>query len=257
VTLDDRWIQAAQAAAQAARAAITPWYRAAVPTHVKEAASPIVTEADLAAERAMRTVLATHTPEAGVLGEELGHDRPELDWQWVLDPIDGTIAFAAGKPTFATLIGLLHEGRPVLGLIDQPITRERWLGVRGRPTTHDGVPVRTREVAVAQVRFATTSPWMFDRPGDQAFLAWVREAAHVTSWGGDAYNYGLVASGGLDLVVERGLALHDWAALVCVIEGAGGRMTDWSGAPLAPGATDVVAAASEAVLEAALTQLTA
>ncbi|HYZ47988.1 MAG TPA: inositol monophosphatase family protein, partial [Sphingomonas sp.] len=156
---------------------------------------------------------------------------------------DGTRAFIGGRPTFGTLIALLVGGRPVLGVIDQPVAGERWIGAAGMPTLLNGAPAKTRRCAdLSAALFATTAPW-FCGP-----FAALREASGDTLLGGDCYNYALLASGHLDLVVEDGLKLHDFAALVPVVEGAGGRMTDWSGAPLGPHSDGRVVAAGDPAL---------
>lgn len=227
MTLDDD-IALAHALADTAGAAIRPYFRARYDLEIKEDASP-VTQADREAEAAIRALIYRERPNDGVIGEEYGEDRPEAERVWVLDPIDGTRAFIAGRPIFGTLIALLVEGRPVLGLIDQPISGERWLGAIGRATLFNGAPVRTRPCpTLSRAIFATTAPWFCD-----AFDL-LRQAAGDTVLGGDCYNYGLLAAGHVDLVAEEGLKLHDWAALLPVIEGAGGRMTNWAGQALAP-----------------------
>ncbi|MBX2804280.1 MAG: histidinol phosphate phosphatase [Myxococcales bacterium] len=232
MSISERLLKAAHQAADAAAAEILPRFRGVGQVQHKDAASPIVTEADLAAEEAMRAVLTALTPEAGIVGEELDDVRPDADLRWVLDPIDGTIAFACGKPLFTTLIALLQEGRPVLGVIHQAVTGERWVGTaRGTTLAGDAVQVRT-QVPMEHARIASTEPSMFrHRPG---LLERLQGSAHVISWGGDAYNYGALASGQVDVVVEHGLALHDYAALVPVVQGAGGKITDWDGQPLSP-----------------------
>jgi len=162
----------------------------------------------------------------------------------VLDPVDGTRAFIAGRPIFGTLIALLVGGRPVLGVIDQPISGERWVGGAGIPTLFNGVPAKTRSCsALSRALFATTAPWLCRK-----FDA-LHRATGDTVLGGDCYNYALLASGHVDLVVEDGLKLHDWAALLPVIEGAGGRLTDWSGAALSQGSSRVMAVGDPALLE--------
>ncbi|MFO0759875.1 MAG: histidinol-phosphatase [Byssovorax sp.] len=228
--------------AELAGEAIRPFFRSALLPDDKPDGSP-VTLADKAAEEAMRREIAARAPSHGVIGEEFGHDRADAEWVWVLDPIDGTKAFLTGKPLFTTLIGLLHRGRPVLGVIDQPILGDRWAGALGEPTTFRGEVAHTRVCAsVAEARLSTTGPDYFTPWGREAFdrvLARVR----LRSWGGDGYQYGLVASGSLDLVIEEGLKLHDWAALIPIIEGAGGRVTDWDGnAPMADGPGRILAA---------------
>ena len=184
----------------------------------------------------MRTVLADRFPGHAILGEEAGEDRAGSRWRWVLDPIDGTRAFITGRPQFGTLVALLDGDTPVLGLIDQPITGERWLGVAGRPTVFQGAyghaGCRTCP-ALADAELSCTSPAIF-QPTEQP--RWQRLAAAVSrvSWGGDCYAYGLLALGQIDVVAEATLKLWDWAALVPVIQGAGGSITDWAGKPLRP-----------------------
>lgn len=129
--------------ADAAGAAIRPLFRAAYSHEAKSDASP-VTEADRAAEAAMRRLLDTEAPNDGIVGEEYGADRTDASRQWVLDPIDGTVSFMAGRPIFGTLIALLREGWPLIGIIDQPISGERWIGAIGQPTLFNGKPVKTR-----------------------------------------------------------------------------------------------------------------
>ena len=227
----------AERLADAAGAAIRPLFRASYAQEVKDDHSP-VTEADRAAEAAMRRLLDAEAPGDGVIGEEYGEKAGVTGRRWVLDPIDGTRSFTAGRAIFGTLIALVEDGWPVLGIINQPIQRERWVGVAGRPTTFNGGPVRTRACAALEGGLlATTSPHLF---GDDEAAAFLRLVAKVSGghtrqgpvYGGDCYNYGLLASGHLDIVAESGLQLHDFAALVPVVEGAGGRMCDWNGDPL-------------------------
>ena len=228
-------LPAAEAAADLAGAAIRPLFRSALLVEAKGDASP-VTEADRAAERAMRGLLRERFPDHGILGEEFGPERADAEWLWVLDPIDGTRAFVTGRPLFGTLIALLHRGRPVLGLIDQPGIGERWIGVAGEPTRFrsplGGAP-RCRPCAdLGAAELSCTSPDIFGaetRPGFERLRAAVRRV----TWGGDCYAYGLLALGLVDAVVEAGMRPWDWAALVPVVEGAGGSVTGWDGEALA------------------------
>jgi len=224
----------AEAAADAAGATIRPLFRSALIVEAKGDASP-VTEADRAAERAIRALLADRHPDHGVIGEEYGSTNADAEWVWVLDPIDGTRAFVTGRPLFGTLIGLLHRGRPVLGLIDQPVTGERWIGLAGQPTrfrsTLGGTPRCRPCRSLADAELSCTSPDMFDADSAPRF-ARVKKAARRTTWGGDCYAYGLLALGLVDAVVDATMKPWDWAALVPIIEGAGGRCTDWAGRPL-------------------------
>ena len=223
--------------ADAAGEAIRPYFRAPHGAEVKEDGSP-VTLADRAAEAAMRRLLDAEAPGDGVVGEEYGEKPGVTGRRWVLDPIDGTRSFTAGRPIFGTMIALVDGGWPLLGVIDQPIARERWVGAAGRPTTLNGAPVRTRACTdLRGAMLATTSPHLFgdaDVPHYMALVGAVygTQTGQGPVYGGDCYNYGLLAGGWLDLVCESGLKLHDFAALVPIVEGAGGRMCDWDGDPL-------------------------
>ncbi|KAF6260129.1 hypothetical protein COO60DRAFT_923288 [Scenedesmus sp. NREL 46B-D3] len=154
------------------------------------------------------------------------------EWLWVLDPIDGTKSFITGKPLFGTLISLLHDGVPVLGMIDQPVTRERWVGLAGQPSSLNGRPIRVRGCGdIANAYMYSTTPHMFAGQTEQAFHR-VRDAVRIPMYGCDCYAYGLLAAGHCDLVVEADLKPYDYMALVPIIEGAGGVITDWSGRQL-------------------------
>lgn len=252
--LAERYRAIALDAVDAAGSGLRQAFRSDVRAEIKDATSPIVTEADRAAERAIREVLAARTPDAGILGEEYGVEGAEARLRWVIDPIDGTIAFSCGKPTFTTLLALLDDHVPVLGIIDQPVTGERWVG-GGGPTvqidTWGERAVQTRrDVELRQVRLAATAPEMFARRSD--VLERLTRAVHVTTWGGDAYNVGLLASGHVDVIVEAGLEPYDYATWAPIVEGAGGVVTDWTGQPLdrVEGRADVIACGDPALLDA-------
>jgi len=229
--------------ADAARDAIRPHFRTPMSAERKGDASP-VTVADRAAEEAMRRILTAEVPQDGVHGEEFGISEGRSGRQWVLDPIDGTVAFLAGRATFGTLIALLVDGFPVLGVIDQPILGERWLGATGQPTTLNGKPVATRPCReLSDAALATTGPQYFSKDEGDAFMALAAKTDHKRMiMGGDCYNYALLATGFLDVVCEAGLKLHDFAALVPIVEAAGGLMCDWNGEPLHRGSTGHVLA---------------
>jgi histidinol phosphatase-like enzyme (inositol monophosphatase family) len=253
----DNDLALARRLADAARDAIRPHYRSHLAAERKGDASP-VTLADRAAEEAMRRILAAESPRDTIIGEEFGATAGTSDRSWVLDPIDGTAGFLAGRPIFGTLIALVVEGWPVLGVIDQPILGERWIGVRGRQTTFNDQPVHTRTCpALAEATLATTGPHYFDDHDGEHFMALAARTDHRRMvMGGDCYNYAMLASGFLDLVCEANLKLHDWAALVPVIEGAGGLVCDWSGDPLHAGSSGhVLALGDPARLEDALAAL--
>ena len=206
-------------------------FRSGVAVIDKDDASP-VTIADRDAEAAMRVLINRAFPDHGIFGEEYGVERADAEFVWVLDPIDGTKSFISGLPLFGTLIALLHQGRPVLGVLDQPISRERWLGAQGFDSTHNGKPIRTR--ACAQPSAATlfaTSPDMF-KGTDEAAYERARKAVKLARWGADCYAYGLVALGTIDCVIEASLKPYDYCAQVAIIEGAGGVASDWQGQPL-------------------------
>jgi histidinol phosphatase-like enzyme (inositol monophosphatase family) len=242
-------IDLAQRLADAAGAAIRPYFRGQFGLESKDDASP-VTLADKAAEAAMRRLIIAERPMDAIIGEEEDDRAGSSGRTWVLDPIDGTRSFIVGRPIFGTLIALLEDGWPVLGIIDQPIIAERWLGVTGRTTLFNGQPAQARTCReLSKALLATTSPALFTDDQLHAFEH-VDAAVLSTVLGGDCYNYGLVASGHLDLVIEAGLKLHDFAALVPVVEGAGGRMCDWQGDPLHAGSNgEVIAAGDPARIE--------
>ena len=253
----NRLVAAAGAAADVAGAVLRPFFRAGLDAELKGDASP-VTIADRDAEQAMRAVLAEHFPDHGILGEEFGLDRPAARLRWVIDPIDGTRAFITGRPVFGTLIGLLDGDTPILGLIDQPVTGERWLGVAGRRTIFRGPfggRIGTRACpALDRAELSCTSPEMFG--ADLPRWARLSAAARRTSFGGDCYAYGLLALGQIDVIAEADLKVWDWVALAPVIEGAGGRITDWSGGKLsAHGDGRVLAVGDPALLEQAIALL--
>ena len=253
----DRLVAAAEAAAEVARAAIRPLFRARLAADVKADRSP-VTIADRTAEQAIRAVLSERFPDHGIEGEEFGLDRPGAGLRWVLDPIDGTRAFITGRPIFGTLIALLEERQPILGVIDQPVTGERWIGAAGRPTTfrgpYGGTPGCRRCPSLSEAELSCTSPDLLGelRPAWQRLAGVVRRV----SWGGDCYAYGLLALGHLDIIAEAELKVWDWAALLPIIEGAGGRITDWSGQGLrCDGDGRVLAVGDPKLLEPAVARL--
>ena len=227
-----------------ARAYVRPRFRRKLTVADKADGTP-VTDVDKGVEALIRQRIRVTFPEHGLIGEEEGGERRGVDWVWVIDPIDGTLSFILGKPTFATLIGLMYRNRPVLGIIEHPALGDRWTGAIGRATTHNGEVVRTRPCAgVAQAALTTTGPNWFSGDELSAFDH-VRRAARIQHWGADCHSYGLLASGFIDLVVESGHLLHDFCALVPVVEGAGGVMTDWAGRPLGPGSSPRVIAAGD------------
>ncbi len=217
--------------ADAAATAIRPYWRQPIPIESKADSSP-VTAADRAAERAMRALIGEQRPDDGIYGEEFANHGLDRDYVWVLDPIDGTRSFITGIPLFTTLIALLHRGRPVLGIIDQPVTGDRWCGVSGARTLLNGRPVQTRPCTSLERATMFTYGIEAYEMTDGAPLRRLAERAGTRRFNADGYAYGLLAAGFADIVCENDLKPFDFLALVPVVEGAGGVITDWQGAPL-------------------------
>jgi inositol-phosphate phosphatase / L-galactose 1-phosphate phosphatase / histidinol-phosphatase len=248
-TIPAEFIALAHLLAETARPIVRRYFRTPLLIDDKSDQSP-VTIADRECESAMREILQKAAPDHGIIGEEWGEHHPEAEWVWVLDPIDGTKAFITGKPCFGTLIALTHFGRPVLGIIDQAITDERWIGAAGYGTKLNGAGIATRPCAKLSHAYAySTGPELFC-PSTR--VAWDRIVENVkhARYGADCYAYALLATGFVDLVIESGLKPHDYAALVPVIEGAGGVITDWHGAPLTLASDGNVCAAGDARVHA-------
>jgi len=227
----DAFLALALRLADAAGAEIRPYFRRPLVVDDKPDLTP-VTVADRAAEAAMRALIEASFPGHGIIGEEFGRVREDADFVWVLDPIDGTKSFISGVPLFGTLIALTHRRRPILGIIDQPISRERWIGATGRPTMFNGVPISCRACpALADGTLFATTPDMF-KGDDTAAFARVSAAVKLTRFSADCYAYGLLAAGFIDLVLEASLKPYDFCAMVPIVEGAGGVATDWRGKAL-------------------------
>jgi myo-inositol-1(or 4)-monophosphatase len=191
-----------------------------------------VTAADRGAERAMRQWIHACWPDHAIAGEEYSVKEGEGPWSWSLDPIDGTRAYVCGLPSWTTLIALLHEGRPVVGIIDAPRLDELYVGApSGTVLGSSGSRHELRTSgcrSLAQARFSTTDPYLFSEAEAEGFER-VRQEARLTRYGLDAYGYARVAAGTLDLVVESGLKPHDYNALIPVVRGAGGLVGNWRG----------------------------
>jgi len=235
-TPPEGFVRFAHELADAARAVILPYWRQPIAVESKyEEHRPVsespVTIADRRAEAAMRQLITSRHPTHGIYGEEFGSERADAEWVWVLDPIDGTKSFITGKPLFGTLIACLHQGVPVIGVIDQCVLDERWVGVHGKETLMNGSPVRaTGCAALKDAMMYATTPHMFGDGYEAAAYAAMCASVKRPLYGADCYAYALVASGfGADVVVEADLGIYDYCALVPVVEGAGGVMTDWNG----------------------------
>lgn len=240
--------------ADAARPIARAYFRHPLTVESKADLSP-VTIADRAIELALRQLIESNYPGHGILGEEFAA-RQGGRFTWVLDPIDGTRSFITGMPLFGTLIALLHDGRPMLGVVDFPALGERWTGVAGQETQHLGKVVRTSDVSqLADASCYSTSPDMFIGEDSEKF-AQLSAQVGMRRFGGDCYAYALLASGHCDLVVEAGLQPYDFLSLVPVIEGAGGRISDWQGRDLTLESDGrVLAAANQSLWTQALSTL--
>ncbi len=246
--------------ADAARLETLPRFRTGAEIVSKEDAGfDPVTDADREAERAIRLKIAAVYPHHGVIGEEFGAERADAEYRWVIDPVDGTRAFVCGVASWATLIGLEKNARPMLGVIDQPFTDERWLGCAGRTTyRRAGADQECRASGIedlTRARLSTTDPRReayFTAAEAEAFAS-IAAMTKVARFSLDAYAYGLLAIGEIDLVVESSLKHHDFSALIPVVEGAGGVISGWRGEPLSESVHGrIVAAATPTLHEAAL-----
>lgn len=246
------YLEFASTLCDGARAILETRYRAVPEAEWKADQTP-VTVADREVETFLRDAILGAYPEHGILGEEHGSVRLDAEYVWALDPIDGTKSFAAGKPLFTTLIGLCRNGVPVVGAIEAPGTGERWLGATGLGTIYQEARVQTAaDRALDTAVLTATHPDMFEGGRLAAFEALSR-ASRYTLYGSDAYGYGQLARGDLHLVCEADLKPFDWCALVPVVQGAGGTITDWSGAPLTLSSDGTaLAAAGPALHQAAL-----
>jgi len=251
MTVPTSYIELAGRLADIAGPIVARYFRSDLTIADKADASP-VTAADREAEAAIRAVLEAECPDHGILGEEHGTENLEAEYVWVLDPIDGTKAFVTGKPLFGTLIALCQNGVPVLGVIDQPILKERWLGATGHPTSYNGEAISTRACRdLSEAWLYATSPDMF-RDADETAFNRLAESVKFPLYGGDCYSYGLLASGFTDIVCEARMKPYDYCALVPVVEGAGGKMSDWAGKPLTLNSDGRVLAVGDATLQQAV-----
>jgi myo-inositol-1(or 4)-monophosphatase len=247
--------------ADAAGDVIRPWFRVRLDVVDKgtgRAGYDPVTEADRQGEAAMRRLIAEKYPGHGVLGEEHGEEKGTEPYTWVLDPIDGTRAFICGQSQWGVLIALNDGEKPVLGILDQPITRERWIGAAGEThlvTATGREKLRVRECELlANAVLTTTHPTAYFTDAERAAFDLLGASVRMTRFGGDCYAYGLLAMGFIDLIVEAALKPWDVQALIPIVEGAGGKITTWTGGDAQHGGR-VVASGDARVHEAALNVL--
>ena len=248
------------ALAHESAAAILPYFRRNTAVEVKE--GPVwdpVTEGDRAGERAIRAMIERHYPDHGILGEEYGAKEGRSALSWVLDPVDGTRSFVCGMPTWATLIGLSFEGRPVLGLMNQPVVGDMfygnpdgaWHDYRGATS-----PIATRKgIALARAAIGTTAPELYRSEENQRRFQALRAKAQLTRYGGDAYFFCMMAAGHIDIAMDCGLQPYDITPLLPIVTGAGGVAAEWTGGDIAKGG-NVITAGSRALLDEALAVMT-
>jgi len=247
--LNDDFLALADKLADAAAAVSMRYFRTPIDIDAKPDASP-VTIADKEAEDAMRALIEAAYPDHGIIGEERDNKNESAQYVWVLDPIDGTQSFVTGKPVFGTLIGLLKDAKPVLGVMDMPALKERWAGTVGQATTFNGDAVKVRACGtVAKAWLYATSPQMFGDADFPSFEA-LRKASWRAVYGAECMAYGLLANGLVDIVCEGTMDLHDYAPMVPIIEGAGGVITDWRGRALGIDGDGTVLAAGDAAVHA-------
>ena len=244
----------AEEMAEAARGVTLEYFRQPLAAERKDDETP-VTRADRETEALMRRMIARACPDHGVIGEEQDDHRPGASHVWVIDPIDGTKKFITGHPLFGTLIALVRDGRPILGLIDIPAAGERWLGAQGLGASFCDArgrrPLRCRPCPeIARAALYTTSPQMFVGD-DLASFERLRRAVWFPLYGGECYAYGLLANGWADLVIEADMGIYDYLSHVAIVREAGGVITDWEGVALGLNSGGRVLAAGDPACHAA------
>ncbi len=214
-----------------------------------------VTEADRNAETAIRAVITKHFPDHAIIGEEWENKESDSPFAWIIDPVDGTRAFVSGVPVWGTLIGVTYKGRAFAGIMSQPFTGETYLAGDGKAELiHNGQTTELQASSVtslAEATLFTTTPSLFSKPGQRAGYDAVEAEVQLARYGCDCYAYALLASGHVDLILEPGMNTYDIAALVPLIENAGGLVTTWAGERAEVGG-DIIAAATPELHEAAL-----
>ncbi|MBI2718286.1 MAG: histidinol-phosphatase [Rhizobiales bacterium] len=245
--------------ARVSAAEILPFFRRNATVEVKD--GPVwdpVTEGDRAGERAIRRLIEERYPDHGIHGEEYGVKDGRSGFTWILDPIDGTRSFVCGMPTWATLIGLNYEERPVLGLMNQPFVGDMFYGnPEGAWLDHRGErqPIRTRQgVTLARAAVGTTAPELYRSAADRAGFERLRGKAQLVRFGGDAYFFAVMAAGHIDIAMDANLQAYDIAPLLPIISGAGGVYAEWTGGDATRGG-NVITAGSRALLDEALAAL--
>jgi histidinol-phosphatase len=247
-TTPDAALEFAHQLADVAGATLLTYFRQPLAVDNKAAAGDFdpVTAADQAAERVMRTLVQDRFPDHGIIGEEYGADQQGARYQWLFDPIDGTRAFIMGSPLWGTLICHSDDGTPIVGVMNQPFTQERFFADPSGSFFRHGHEQPQRLASrtghsLSEATLVTTDPELFGTVAERDAFQSLSKHVRLTRYGGDCYNYCLLAAGHVDLVVESGLKAHDIAALVPIIEGAGGVISTWDGGPAGAGGRIVAA----------------
>ncbi len=223
------------------------YFRKKIEIEIKDDESP-VTLADKETEQILREKIRKEYPEHGILGEEYENEKIDSEFMWVIDPIDGTRSYIAGHKDFGNLIALLHNKKPILGIINCPAHNERWMGIKNEKTKCNGKNVQTSEIVKIKDAYLFTSGLYFDEPQIRKGLELITKKSRYYRLGGDCYMYGMLASGLIDIVLEDTLKVHDYMALVNVIEGAGGIITDKFGGDISLESDGSLVASSTSLL---------
>lgn len=259
MTVDDRLIHFANRLADASGAVIRPFFRQPIDVTHKPGQHHFdpVTEADRGAERAIRAIIDRERPDDAILGEEYGQKAGTSGWRWVLDPVDGTRAFITGRHEWGSLIALEKDDVPVLGILDQPVLGERFIGVNGRSHLVQGdarTPLHVRPcAALGDAILCATDPSAYMTDAQQAGFARVKAACRMTRYHGDCYIFAMLAMGFIDVIVEGAFRQWDVAALIPLVQGAGGIITNWQGEPWRDG--DALIASGDATIHEAAVKL--
>ena len=209
---------------------ILPFFRKQITIEDKLDTSP-VTFADKNAEKIMRRMIKEKYPQHGIVGEEYGIENENAEFVWVLDPIDGTKSFITGSPLFGTLVALLHNQVPVVGVIYQPFSKECWCGIKGYKSVYNGKIIKTRQCQFVEKAslFSTADRLMFKNKKDLSSFEKLNQNVYVSRFSADCYAYGLLSMGCADIICEADMKLYDYAALIPIVEGAGGGIFNWKG----------------------------
>tara|TARA_Y100000590_G_C15664106_1_gene993817 strand:- start:573 stop:1352 length:780 start_codon:yes stop_codon:yes gene_type:complete len=228
VTFSQEHVYFAHQLADTSKEILRKYFRKTTETKLKNDLS-VVSIADSEVESTLRNLIEKKFPDHGIIGEEFAIKKTSSEFEWIIDPIDGTGSFVTGKPTFGTLIALVKNQKPIIGIIDQPINSERWVGEIYKKTTFNGKDAScSNKKNISEAYLDATNPEMFSKKRYSQFCKLLKEVK-LNRWGYDCYAYGMLASGYVDIVCETGLKIYDFVPLVPIIEGSGGIISDWNG----------------------------